>query len=251
MYSSEIVKKVQGRLLEMAVSIKDILDSENVPYFLSSGSLLGAVRHEGFIPWDDDLDLYMFSDTYESGMMALESKLPADLFLEWAKSEPLYFHDWSHVKDVNSECYCAQFPQDSCYSHKGISIDLYKMSKLFRHDWPDFKYDCAIKYIDLRLKNHFISEEEYKEKLQLFELQLEKMRERVSKMDNSEIFCSSVSKHMFSVDSILPLSEIPFEGVAFSAPGDPDAFLSEIYGDYMTLPSEEKRVPHYSSVIFR
>ena len=66
----------------MAVVIRDILESHNIPYFITYGTLLGAVRHQGFIPWDDDFDFYLFDDSYDKAIHALRAEMPVNMFLE-------------------------------------------------------------------------------------------------------------------------------------------------------------------------
>ena len=82
MYSQEKTRRVQLRLLEMAKSIRDILERHDIPYFITYGTLLGAVRHQGFIPWDDDFDFYLLAESYGQAMMVLNDELPDHLFLE-------------------------------------------------------------------------------------------------------------------------------------------------------------------------
>jgi lipopolysaccharide cholinephosphotransferase len=249
MYTQEEVRKVQKRLLEMAVTIRDILNRHKIPYFICAGTLLGAIRNKGFIPWDDDFDMYIFDSVYSKAMMVLHDELPMNLFLENEDTEPFYFHSWAHVKDLNTICNCEQFPQDSLYKHKGISIDLYRYLTMKQREWPKFKYREGLGYLDKRHFYGFISEEEYNTRKKQFELQIE---EREKKVSNPEelVFCSANSKYMMRYDCILPLSMVDFEGYKFYAPHNPDEFLTIVYKNYMSLPPENKRVPHYSNVLF-
>ena len=130
MCTPEEVARIQSRLLEMAIAVRDILEKRQIPYFLTYGSLLGAVRHQGFIPWDDDFDLYLFDDSYDKAMTALREELPEDMFLEYWETEPKFFHAWAHVKDVHSRTECEFFPHDGHYAHQGISLDLYKVKRM-------------------------------------------------------------------------------------------------------------------------
>ena len=249
MYTQEDVKKVQKRLLEMAIVIRDILESHNIPYFLCAGTLLGAIRNKGFIPWDDDFDLYIFDDVYEKAMQILQAELPASMFLENGKTEKNYFHAWTHVKDLNTICHCEQFPQDSLYEHKGISVDLYRYKAMKQKDWPIFKYNASMYYIDRRLKLGFISSEEYNNRKQQFENQTA-ARQALVTNPNEPVFGAANSKYMMRYECILPLSKVFFEGQEFYAPNNPNEFLTKVYKDYMSLPPIEQRKPHYSDVIF-
>lgn len=249
MYDKSLTKRVQDRLLEMAISVKTILERNNIPYFLCAGTLLGAIRHKGFIPWDDDFDLYIFEDSYQKAMNYLKDELPNDLFLENNDTEPFYFHAWAHIKDTKSVCDCAQFPQDSFYTHKGISIDLYKMVEIEEKQWPRFKFQQAVDYLDRRLSLGFIDRSEYSKKKELYKNQL-RQRENNCSLSSEKVFCSAVSKFTFAKDIILPLSNVEFEGISFKAPSNPDAFLRKVYKDYMLLPPLDQRIPHYSRVQF-
>jgi lipopolysaccharide cholinephosphotransferase len=86
----------------MASIIEEILDRHGIPHMLAFGSLLGAVRHRGFIPWDDDFDFLIFNEYYSEAIEVLRTELPDDCFLEDEKTEPKYFHAWAHVKDLKN-----------------------------------------------------------------------------------------------------------------------------------------------------
>ena len=167
------LKRVQKRLLEMAVKIASILEKHEIPYTIAFGTLLGAVRHGDFIPWDDDFDFFLFSDTYEKAMGLLSKELPADMFLENEQTEPKYFHAWAHVKDLNSECRCEHYPHDELYSHHGISVDLYKLTRIKEKDFARFRYVEALAYIERRRALGFITEEDFKKRRAAYESRLE------------------------------------------------------------------------------
>ena len=76
MENSFDIKRVQNRLLEMAKATAAILEKNNIPYQIAFGTLLGAVRHGGFIPWDDDFDFLLFDDSYDKATEALARELP-------------------------------------------------------------------------------------------------------------------------------------------------------------------------------
>ena len=158
------IKRVQNRLLQMAKTTADILEKHNIPYQIAFGTLLGAVRHGGFIPWDDDFDFLLFDDSYEKATEVLAKELPADLMVEDEKTEPKYFHAWAHVKDLKSECECSLFPQDAEYKNHGLSVDLYKLTKIKEKDFAAYRLDQAMSYIDRRKKLGFITEEDYEKK---------------------------------------------------------------------------------------
>lgn len=248
-YSKELVKRVQQRLLEMAIVVRDILDAHKIPYFICAGTLLGAIRNKGFIPWDDDFDLYIFDEWYNDALRILQKELPEDMFCECDETEPNYFHACAHVKDCKSICHCEQFPHDSLYEHKGISLDLYRYKAMLQREWPSFKFLEGISYLNKRLQHGFITKEEYEFRKRSFE---EQFLEREKLVENPEelIYCSANSKFMMRAGCILPLSQVEFEGHLFAAPNNPDEFLTKVYKDYMQLPPEDKRKPHYSQVIF-
>lgn len=253
MYTQEEVKKVQKRLLEMAVVIRDILEAHKIPYFITYGTLLGAVRHKGFIPWDDDFDFYLFDDSYDDAMMVLKKELPENLFLENKESEPKYYHGWAHVKDINSRAECDLFPDDGRYSHKGISVDLYRTKLIREKEENVFRLTEHLEYLNRKHSTHMMPDLDYQERTAIIKQKLEEAKIEMNAQTDlgREMYAFFViyNDRLF-LDEMFPLKKYTFEDTEFYGPQKAEALLSRCYGDFMQLPPVEKRHPHYSNVEF-
>lgn len=237
----------------MAIVIRDILEANDIPYFITYGTLLGAVRHKGFIPWDDDFDFYLFDESYDKAMNVLKRNLPKDMFLENWDSEPKYFHAWAHVKDMNSYTECDLFPQDGCYQHKGISVDLYRTKRIREKEENVYRLSEHLAYLNRRRQVGLIDEESYSVRSEDIKVKLSNEKEILLQQDDlgKEIYAFSVIYNdRLYLDEVFPLKKYKFEDTFFYGPQKADALLSRCYGDFMQLPPVEKRHPHYSSVLF-
>ena len=244
------IKRVQKKLLEMGKNIASILEANNVPYIITFGTLLGAVRHGGFIPWDDDFDFFLFDDTYDAAIELLRKELPKDMFLEDEKSELKYFHGWAHVKDMNSEVYCEQFPQDNLYNHHGLSVDLFKCKRIHSSELLDYRIVEMEKYLKRKLDKGIMDLSSYNSQRDILKEAIEK-EEKNNPIEDSFIYGMAVKERFMFEKDIFPLKKYLFDGVEFWGPNDSNSILKHFYGDYMQLPSEENRLTHYSKVVFK
>lgn len=249
-----VLRRHQLRMLEMLEVIDSICKKYHIPYWLSSGTLLGAARHKGFIPWDDDLDIEMLRKDYLKLMKILPQELPEDLVLQSNETDPNYIFIFAKVRDKNSyiEEYCSY---DRIFKERGIYIDIFPLeeiphclawisehmqgqifnqlnnkklgeAKTLKRIHRIFRFNKNIGYPILRFLSKFFP---FKNLLISFGTSFHKPRK---------------------MKEIFPLTEMEFEGKKFPVPGQTDAFLKRYYGDYMQLPDLNDLHPHYSKIEF-
>ncbi len=237
------------RLHQEQVKILDIIHKfcvdNNLKYYLIGGTLLGAVRHKGFIPWDDDIDIGMPRKDYERLLKTITPYLKDKYFLQTCYTDKWYGRSFAKIR-INNTIF---LEQNDCHvenRHHGIFLDIFPLddTSLKISKWNIFKRKLANfidSYIVCRRGN--IKIKGFKKLLALFPMNyLLKQRDRLYKGNGDCYYLSffgSIPKDKF--DNAVLLS---FEGKEYYAPIDFDYVLTTQYGDYMTLPPIEKRVTH-------
>lgn len=118
--------RIQCRMLHMLEVIDAICQRHGIPYWLSGGSMLGAVRHKGFIPWDDDLDLELLRPDFLRLMQILPKELPADMRLQWHTTDSNYFFQFAKVRDTRSHIR-ENNGYDRVFRERGIFVDIFPL----------------------------------------------------------------------------------------------------------------------------
>jgi lipopolysaccharide cholinephosphotransferase len=255
-YNSEgtTLRKAQLRMLDILVEFDKICCKHNIPYCLDGGTLLGAVRHGGFIPWDDDLDVKILQRDYKRLLIALEEELPPQYKLQTGKTDKNYLFDFAKIRDINS---CIE-DQNTIHGLKynGIYLDIFMIEPAF---------SLAIKQKLDRIRFRYVFRKASKNALGRFfntaicvlyplyyaRIYITRFLSRFIKV---KIYLHSPGiffYHVHKLDEIFPLKKISFEGKLFSCPNNVDAFLTRLYGaDFMQIPPLEKRAIHASEIIF-
>ena len=122
-------KKIWAIELEILSVFDDICQKYNLRYFLTYGSLLGAVRHQGFIPWDDDLDVAMFRPDYEKLKTVIRDELKEPYFFQDAYSDSILF-SFSKIRDSRTTAIEPKYCQDAT-PHQGIFMDIFPLDGVY------------------------------------------------------------------------------------------------------------------------
>ena len=246
-----ILRKAQMRMLEILLVVDKIFRKHKIDYWLEGGTLLGAVRHGGFIPWDDDLDINVLWKDIPKIRKILLSELPRNMRYHDFTIDMNHHLIISKVRDRNS---IFEDPGSKRMKERGIFIDLIpveEVTPLRLKNIIDFVYIRC-----LRGMRHY--SDRYIEKFLGYFCYLPALVCIGACRLWTKIFPSHQWGHTYgwlsynhiAEDAIFPLGEITFEGHVFLAPHNPDAYLTALYGDYMQIPPEEKRATHLAKITF-
>ncbi len=238
----EQVAAAHKRILLIAKEIRDILNRHNIPYSIFFGTVIGAVRHKGFVPWDLDMDFGVFSE-YENTISILKRELPDWLVVLDSSIDPNYCASWAKVVDRYSEFHATTFTNDNTFAYRGLHVDLYNIKETTYNSACLYRKEEAISYYKRMNKAGLMSEEVMNVKISQQEQQYEEQLK--SRKILEEDIPEYAFLHFFEADkdSIFPLKDYEFEGMFFSGPNDYDKFLKGCYykGDYMEYPPYDKR----------
>lgn len=250
-YTKQNLRACQLKQLHILVCFDRICKAHRLRYWLDGGTLLGAVRHGGVIPWDDDIDVGMPLEDLKKFQEIAPEELPEDIFLQTRHTDPESAFPHAKLRDMNS--FFVEYGDDFTLSYqKGIFIDIFafvpypalpgKIIKFFTkgisRSHAVLKSRLYVRWRSLATLLYFGTKFCLLRPLWGF---LYMFR---GKKYMSNILYNNGYGIMHRTDSIFPLSEIQYEGRTFSCPANPDAYLKDLYGDYMKLPPEEKRVVH-------
>lgn len=268
-YPPEALKRIQEIELDILLAIDEVCKKNNLTYFIDGGTLLGAIRHGGFIPWDDDVDLGLPHDDYLKFLDAAAQDLPAEYELCTPEAMPKQAALWTKVvkkgtRFIDSEAAEGGYEQ-------GIFVDVFdfrqfdknpnKKARQIRNTvfWQRLSYlkntanphiPKGTRFVPLvkaafhvahALASVFVSRDT-----------IIKQLDKSWQTNNPDEFWMNAScayKTPYSSDILFPTRPIQFGGKTLMGPNKPEEFLETLFGDYMKLPPEEERHNHFPIVL--
>lgn len=243
MVDKKILRKAQLIMLDELIEVDRICKKYNISYWLDSGTLLGAVRHKGFIPWDDDIDICMLQEDYEKFFSIAKKELNDKYFLQVKETDEMTTSPYMKVRHRDSILIEENFTEKEKF-HQGIFLDIFLMNSFNFKVKKIYKFLYRIK--ELKIQGNFLLLKKILLKLKINKISAKILNLFLEKENNKSFIGYKYwfyKLHKYS--SIFPLAEIEFEGYKFFCPNSTDIYLKDIYGNlYMKLPPEKDRIWH-------
>ncbi|MGQ3889434.1 LicD family protein [Legionella sp. CNM-1927-20] len=251
------LRQAQLKMLSMLKFVDAVCNKYGLDYWLEGGTLLGAVRHQGFIKWDDDLDITMPRESFEAFLKLAPAELPDNMWLQTAKTDKGYFNLFVPLKirDNNSRYIVRREVGVEPY-HQGIYIDIFPYDKRPVNPIKRTLYKFISKKT-LRLLYHKYAPvylypghngRVYRLLSQMIpKTLLEKLLSGIIRDANKEnspylgYGYDCINNNWFHYDDFYPLKRAKFEDGEFNIPNNADRILKRQFGDYWQMPPKHKR----------
>ena len=236
----------------------EICDKLNLRYYLLGGTLLGAVRHKGFIPWDDDIDVGMPRKDYEVFLQKGAELLPTYLFLQTVQTDPGYVHCFAKIRNSNTT-----FVEISARKMKinhGVFVDVFPLDyypdTIERQKEFEHKRIWWLRRIGVEFDTNENTSFKGVMKRIVVKMLIPSVQRAITLRDalyRSVPASSLVANYggAWGKKEIVPAdwygdgTTLMFEGMELTVPAEYDKWLTQVYGDYMQLPPMEKRIGHH------
>lgn len=259
------IKEVQKRILLILIEVDRICRKHNIKYSLEGGTLLGAIKYKGFVPWDDDIDIVMERSEYERFLEICKTELSKDFFLQNNRTVKHFPLNYSKVH-MKRTLY-VQDKTKHLNIHHGLFIDIFPVDNVYR---PLLRFQVAMvgalsgaRYVKLNriYKINEVITRDLIKSIVYHILSLLPLR-RINRLIDlcCRMFNHFPTKYVYEVCNpnrkFKPLNrkiyrnliEVEFMGYPFLASKYYKKFLKSRFGDIRKLPPEEKRVPSHKIV---
>ncbi|QSX09590.1 LicD family protein [Alkalibacter rhizosphaerae] len=259
------LRKLQLMQLEALMEVDRVCRKQGITYYLIGGSLIGAVRHQGFVPWDDDIDIAMMRADFDRFVQEGKGELDGRYFLQTPRTDSFFYQSMARV------CIMGTYVKESYSEHlkfnKSAYVDIFPLDQVPEDPEQQRKQAKEIRRIDqlIFLKSGYVYNKGFiyskwigkkivqKVLLPLsFSFLMDKREKTMRRYEESQssLVCSTASRYSYE-KQIHPASRfgvpvwMEFEGKQLPVPADWDGYLKQLYGNYMELPPVDKRKPEH------
>ena len=250
--------------IEMLIAVISTCEKLGLKYYMLGGTLLGAVRHKGFIPWDDDIDIGMLRKDYDVFVKKAQAFLPESLFVQTYITDPNFPMNFCKIR--NSETTFIESSIKNLKINHGVFIDVFPLDFHPDNKLSLKRYDLKNKLLISRISEIYASApRSIPRKIKHFFARIPtfclSVNRAVQARDNLMKSCKESSRianycGAWGEKEIVPKewygegTLLEFEGLWLNAPKEYDKWLTQVYGEYMKLPPAEKHVTqHYTDII--
>lgn len=253
-------------MVQILKEVDRICRKNNIDYWLSDGTLLGSIRHKGFIPWDDDIDIQMLRKDFEEFKIICKQELSKEFYMQVFSLDKMFEGMPLKIRYKNS-IYIEKWDTKDSEKH-GIYIDIFPMdifsaNKFFRkqEQIPKFLYQLKT----MRLWDNKKSLKNFIKLvlINLFKILPNKLILQLNKKYLEKSLKLNIEKNIisygygltwrteFKYQDIFPLKKGKFEGEEFYIPNNPDVYLKKLFGNYMKEPDIKDRKSHAYKIMIK
>ena len=258
-----ILQKLHQVELEIMDEIHRLCIKHHISYFLDSGSALGAVRHGGFIPWDDDIDIGMLRDDYERFLEVAKHELDNRFYLHTNETDPNYLLFFAKIRKNNTQF---RVEGDEQYAHHGIWVDIFPFDNISSNPIIA-KWEIKVGRMLKRLYGNRVGGMNRLSKLSRMKYYLicwipincfrqwfEKFCLRYYGCNTKYVTCFSYKMArqfnlLFPQSAFSSFKPCKFEDRQYFLMSDYETYLRTMYGNYMAFPPKDKRICHINGIV--
>ncbi len=254
------LEKIHLQVLDILQEIDRICRKHSISYFLSAGTALGAIRHKGFIPWDDDADIGMLREDFDRFRSIVSEELEDAYYYQTMGKGSSFYRNFDQIGKKNTSF--VLYNMKDIKLHHGIHVDIFPFDYVSEDREKREKHVEEVQNYRMLLfqklvphvvntknlwKRLIINHLYYKMKFRSFHYLYHRMEQALRKYYGVEDqYVADLLTHYkkvmyFKKSDILPVKYVDFEQLKLPVPGNPEVYLEMMYGDYMTPPPEGKR----------
>lgn len=266
------LKRMKEILLDALIEIDRICEANDIRYYLLGGTMLGAVRHQGFIPWDDDIDIGMPRDDYNRFIEICKSQL--EKVYEIQQYNTLDYHPYNYLKLIDKRTLLIQQSLKHLNAESGVFVDIFPLDGVPSNKFVRAIHMLHIKFYRVYIYNYYYSSEGIKQaysdrgikknillmRMKIIKgvsnfINIKNIHKKLDKLlskykyDDSDIIGNYLGawgeKEIMYKKYFGEGKKVMFEKKEFTGVENTDAYLKRLYGDYWKLPPIEMRKSHH------